>query len=231
MATRAGGLARVGLLGLIWGSAFLWINISLRGFTPVQLTFARLALGAVVLLAWVAHMRLRLPRGRTMWIQLTVAAFFANALPYFLFGWAQQHVASNLAGAINATTPLWTVLVAWLTRTERQLGGLRLLGLILGFVGALLILSPWQGNVDLAGGLAVLVASASYGVSYVYMSRVLLNRGYPTLVLSAAQLCSATGLLALASPYGGFETPAWRTDALVALLHPRRHRHRPRLRP
>lgn len=216
---RAASLVQVALLALIWGSGFLLIKISLRSFTPVQLTFGRLALGGIVLVAFLLLRHLTLPTGRRIWLQLIVAALLANAIPYTLFGIAEQHVDSNLAGAINATTPLWTVLFALASRTEHQLSGRRWLGMVLGFGGAVLILAPWHNSgTSLGGALACLAASASYGASYVYMARYLTGRGMPPLVLSAAQLIAAAGLLILASPFGGFTSPQVRPDALIALL-------------
>jgi drug/metabolite transporter (DMT)-like permease len=213
------GLLRVAALALIWGSGFLLIKISLRGLTPVQLTFARLALGAIVLLVILTAMRLRLPTERRLWVHLTVAALLANAIPYTLFGVAEQTVDSNLAGAINATTPLWTVLFALLARRHDPLGPMQWVGMVLGFAGALLILSPWRADsAPLPGVLACLGASASYGLSYVYMGRYLINRGLPPLVLSAGQLIAAAGLLVLATPFGGLAAPTWRTDAIIALI-------------
>ena len=213
------GLLRVAALAAIWGSGFLLIKISLRGFTPVQLTFARLALGAIVLAIVVAVMRLQLPVEARLWGHLTVAALLANAIPYTLFGVAEQTVNSNLAGAINATTPLWTVLFALLSRQHEPLGPVQWAGMILGFGGALLIFSPWRADAaPWPGVLACLAAAASYGLSYIYMGRYLTNRGLPPLVLSTGQLIAATGLLLLATPFGGLTTPTWRADALAALL-------------
>ena len=213
------GLLRVAALATIWGSGFLLIKVSLRGFTPVQLTFARLALGALVLAVVLVVMRLRLPGERRLWLHLIVAALFANAIPYTLFGVGEQTVASNLAGAINATTPLWTVAFALLTRGHDRLSPLQWVGLVLGFAGGLLILSPWQADAPpISGLLACLAASASYGLSYVYMGRYLTNRGLPPLVLSTGQLIAASGLLLLATPFGGLTAPTWRADAVAALL-------------
>jgi drug/metabolite transporter (DMT)-like permease len=212
-------LLRVAALALIWGSGFLLIKVSLRGFTPVQLTFARLALGAVVLGLVLAGMRLRLPGDRRLWQHLIMAALLANAIPYTLFGIAEQTVASNLAGAINATTPLWTVLFALMTRRHDRLRGSQWVGMLLGLAGCVLILSPWRADsAPLPGLLACVGAAASYGLSYVYMGRHLTNRGLPPLVLSVGQLIAAAGLLILAAPFGGLTAPAWRADAVTALL-------------
>ena len=123
-------------------SRFLLIKISLRSFTPVEPTFARLALGALILVAVLLTRRLALPDGRTLWLHLTAAALLGNAIPYTLFGVAEQTVDSNLAGAINATTPLWTLLFAMASGRTRRLSAVQLLGVVVGFAGALLILAP-----------------------------------------------------------------------------------------
>jgi drug/metabolite transporter (DMT)-like permease len=216
---RAAGLLRVAALALIWGSGFLLIKISLRSFTPVELTFARLALGALILTAILLVRRLALPEQRTLWLHLLAAALLGNAIPYTLFGVAEQTVESNLAGAINATTPLWTLLFAAALRQSKRLGSAQILGIILGFFGALLILAPWRSDsAPLPGVLACLAASASYGLSYVYMGRYLTGRNLSPLVLSAGQLIAASGLLALALPFGGTQGGNWRPDAVAALL-------------
>jgi len=217
---RAGSLIRVATLALIWGSGFLWIKISLRGFTPVQLTWARLALGAAVLLVFLLARGTRLPSSRRLWLHLAGAALLGNAIPYLLFGIAEREVTSSLAGAINATTPLWTIAFALALRTERRVPPLRALGLLLGFAGALLILAPWE-QVDSGqtlGALLCLAASASYGASYVYIGRYLKDTGLSSIVLSAGQLTAATLWLSLTLPVDGLSAPTWQFDAVAALL-------------
>ncbi|MBI3686664.1 MAG: DMT family transporter [Actinobacteria bacterium] len=219
MSVRAAGLARVALLALIWGSGFLWIKVSLGGFSPVQLTLGRLALGALILVIVLHRGAGRLPTDRGLWRHLIAAALLANALPYLLFGIAEQHIESNLAGAITATTPLWTLAFALATRVERHLAPARALGLLLGFAGAVVILAPWQTTgASVGGAVACLSASASYGAGYVYMGRHLTGRGLPPLVLSAAQLITATGWLVIALPFGGLATPHPHIGAIIALL-------------
>ncbi|MER6950202.1 DMT family transporter [Nonomuraea sp. NPDC000554] len=200
-----GSLARMGVLALLWGSGFLWIKLALNnGLTPLQITFARSALGAAVLvgLAWSA--RQRLPRDRATWGRLVVAAFFCNALPFFLFSVGEQSVGSGVAGVLNATTPLWSLLIGLALGTERGLGPVRLGGLLLGFAGTLLIFAPWQAAGLLSwGALALLGAAASYAVAFAYMARRLTGKGTAPIALSAAQLVTAAGLSALALPAGG----------------------------
>jgi drug/metabolite transporter (DMT)-like permease len=85
-------LPRIALLALIWGSAFLWIKLADRGFSPVEVTLARLALGAAVLFAIVRVRREQVPRSGQLWVHIAVAALFANAMPYLLFAVAEQTV-------------------------------------------------------------------------------------------------------------------------------------------
>jgi drug/metabolite transporter (DMT)-like permease len=213
-------LPRLALLALIWGSSFLWIKLADRGFPPVEVTFARLALGAVVLLPIVLIRREAVPRSAAVWGQIVVAALFANALPYLLFAVAEQSVDSSTAGIINATTPLWTVLLALAVRHQKTVTGWQGAGLIIGFGGALLIFSPWHSatGVASAGGLECLGASVSYAISYIYMDKFLARRGLSPIALSACQLLAAALILALALPVSGARAPHIGAASLAGLV-------------
>jgi drug/metabolite transporter (DMT)-like permease len=207
---------RLALLALIWGSSFLWIKLTLRGLSPIEVTLARLVLGSAVLFAVVAAQRGALPRSPALWAHITIAALFANAAPYLLFAVGEQHVASSTAGMLNATTPLWTVLIALATRHQRSTSLRQMTGLIIGFGGALLIFQPWQGqSFASVGAIECLAASASYGISFVYMDRFLARRGLSPVTLSACQLLAASGWLAIALGVTG--APAPRLNATVAV--------------
>ncbi|MGO9780516.1 MAG: DMT family transporter, partial [Streptosporangiaceae bacterium] len=219
MAIGRGSLTRLALLALLWGSSFLWIAIALRGFSPVQIVLARLTLGAIVLVIIVYARGLRLPTSGRVWLHLTIAAVFANAIPYTLFAIGEQHVSSSVAGVLNATTPLWTLIIAFATGHERRISAPKLIGFIVGLAGTLVIFSPWETGSQIAslGGLACLGAAASYGISYVYMDRYLARRGIPPLVLSASQLTAAAVLLAVVLPFAGLQPIHFRWDAIAAL--------------
>ncbi|MFD6884873.1 DMT family transporter [Streptomyces sp. NPDC059957] len=214
------GAGRVGVLALLWGSTFLWIDLALDGFTPVQVTLVRCALGALVLGAACRFAHQRLPAGRAVWGHVLVAAFFCNALPFALFGVGQQSVDSGLAGVLNATTPLWSLLIGLVTRAERRPRAIRVAGLLVGLAGTALIFAPWQrsgpGHVGW-GALAILGAAASYAFAFTYMGRHLVGKGVPTLSLATAQLLAATGLTTLALPVGGPGLTAVRLEAVPLL--------------
>jgi drug/metabolite transporter (DMT)-like permease len=149
-----------------------------------------------------------------------VAALIANVLPYGLFAFAEQTVPSSLAGALNATTPLWTAIIAYAVGTDRPMTTGRIIGLGLGLLGALVVLSPWNVRqlTDARGLFACVAAAASYGLSYVYQSRYLANRGLSSLVLAAAQLTAATGLLAVTLPFTGRQPIHLTSAGLTAIL-------------
>ncbi len=206
---KQSALPRLALLALIWGSAFLWIKLAIRGFSPVEVTFLRLALGAAVLFPIVLARREALPRTARIWAHIAVAALFANAVPYLLFAVAEQTVASSTAGIINATTPLCTVILALAVRHQKSVTSWQAAGLIVGFGGALLIFSPWGSTsaVTSAGGLECLAASVSYAISYIYMDRYIARRGLSPITLSACQLLVAAVMLAVALAATGARTP------------------------
>jgi drug/metabolite transporter (DMT)-like permease len=209
--------ARLALLAVIWGSSFLWIKLSLRGLSPLEVTFGRLVLGTAVLLVIVAAKRYALPRSPVMWAHIAVAAAFGNAAPYLLFALSEQQVGSSTAGILNATTPLWTVVIALATRHERTLSPARAAGLIAGFCGALLVFSPWQAGTGLISGGALESAGAAlaYGISYVYMDRFIARRGVGPVALSAGQLLVASVFVAVG--LGVVGAPAPRFGATVAV--------------
>jgi drug/metabolite transporter (DMT)-like permease len=203
-AGRTWALLRIGVLALLWGSTFLWIELALHALSPVQVTLARCLLGAGTLLVLSLATRHRLPRGRATWGHVLVAAFWCNALPFAMFSLGQETVDSGVAGVINATTPLWSFLVGIVIGTERGVRPVRLGGLLLGFAGVVLIFAPWRGDGNVGwGALAIVAAAASYAVGFAYMGRHLVGRGYATISLSAAQLIAAVALTALTLPAGG----------------------------
>ena len=201
-----GSLARFVALALIWGSSFLWIKIALRGLSPTQIALVRMTLGAAVIIGLAALTRQRLPKGRA-WGRLVVPALLGTALPFTLFGVGERSVDSGVAGVLNATTPLWALLITLVIGTERNLGRVRLVGLLLGFAGTLVIFAPWHAaGLASWGALACLLAAISYAVSYAYVGRQLASTMTPV-ALTAGQLIGGVALTALALPVTGGLVP------------------------
>ncbi|MEU6419346.1 DMT family transporter [Streptomyces spiralis] len=216
---RAWAWTRMGVLALLWGSTFLWIKVALEGFSPVQVTVIRCVLASMTLLALCLGERRRLPSGAAMWRRLFVAAFFCNALPFSLFSIGERTVSSGVAGVLNATTPLWSVLIGLAIGTERRMPSTRLGGLGVGFAGVVVIFAPWRTTGSVGwGALAIIAAAASYAVGFAFMGRTLVGRGIPTVSLSSAQIIAATVLTTPTLPAGGLSQVHLTVAAVVAVV-------------
>jgi drug/metabolite transporter (DMT)-like permease len=212
------------VLAVLWGSGFLWVKLALRGLSPTQIVLGQLVTGALVLLgAALLGPTHGLPRSPTLWAHVAVMAMLANIAPYLLYGWAQQYVASSLAGALNATTPLFTFLLAMIIGSERP-SLTRTLGIVIGFVGVVVLVAPGAGSGgSLWGVAACLLAPVCFAVSYVYARRFLTSRGTPPLLLAAAQLSAGAVLLGLLTPLvGRHPADRRRTSSPRACPHGRR---------
>ncbi|GGM39755.1 multidrug transporter [Longimycelium tulufanense] len=213
---------RLLLLTGLWGSSYLLIKLSLGATSPFGVLLGRLVLGAGFLVAVTSLRRQPLPRSPRLWGYLTIAAIFANMVPYFLLAWAGQRVPSALAGVLNSTTPLFTYVMAIALgeRAQRH----RIVGLLLGLLGVAVLLAPWRSatsHVSWTASAACLVAAASYGVSYIYIGRFLTGASgnqCPLLAASAGQLVAASAVVTTALPFVGpiALTPGW--TGVVALL-------------
>jgi len=140
-------------LGIVWGSSFLFIEWALESFTPAGIVFWRGLLGAVSLGIFLVVRRERLPGKGRHWFHLSVVALLLNALPGLLFAVGQQWVSSSLAGVINATTPLMTVMVIFTFFRNQNPTGNQILGILLGILGYFVRhgdLQRWQR--DISGG-------------------------------------------------------------------------------
>jgi drug/metabolite transporter (DMT)-like permease len=136
-----------------------------------------------------------------------------------MYSLGEQTVDSGLAGVLNATTPLWSLLLGIAIGTERGVRPVRLGGMLLGFGGVVLIFAPWQeaGHVGW-GALAIVAAAASYAVGFTYMGRHLVGRGHATISLSTAQLMAATVLTAVSFPAGGLTPIRFHQTGLIAVV-------------
>lgn len=212
-----GSLVRFVVLALVWGSSFVWIKVALGGLSPVQISLARLGLGALLIVGLCVATRTALPRDRKVWLHLLVPAFFGNALPFTLFGLGEQSVDSGVAGVINGTTALWTFAIALVIRSERRPSALRVGGLLIGFAGVIVIFAPWHAaGLASWGALACLVAAISYGVSNNYIGKKLAGKVPPT-PMAAAQVTLGAVLVALATPVGGWTPVHLSAGPLIAL--------------
>jgi drug/metabolite transporter (DMT)-like permease len=177
-------------LSLLWGSSFLFIKVSLDSFSPVEVAFGRLAVGALVLIAFVYATGDRLPRSRQIWGYSLVSSLFLHAIPFTLFPFGQERISSVLAGIWNAMTPLWTVLTVLVILPSERADRRRLIGLAVGFFGVIVVLAPWSARDagSWIGSLACILAALCYAIGTPFSKRFIGGSTSSGLSLAAVQL-------------------------------------------
>ncbi|MFA4841490.1 MAG: DMT family transporter [Agrococcus sp.] len=187
-------------LAVIWGSSFLLMKLGLEALHPMQIATLRIGVAAVTLLLLSAAMRTRLPRDARTWGLLAVCSFFLTALPFTAFVVAETRISSGLTGLANAFTPVATVLFALLLLPSDRLTARKLVSVLLGFVGVVLIAQPWTSGTgpDPLGVAIAVLGAASYGIGWTLNRRLLGQREVPGLAHPTALM--VTGLpMALAA--------------------------------
>src|SRR3954447_11145300 len=208
-------------LATVWGASFLFIKVGLEGLSPAQIVLGRLTTGALALVLVSLVTRRALPRDAVVWGHMFVVALLLCVVPFLLFCWAETRISSGLASIYNATTPLMTMLVALAALPSERPTRARLLGLLVGFAGVLLVLGPWgfggRGETGgaLAGQLACLGATACYGTATVYLRRFVSPRGLPAVTVATVQVGLGALVMLLVAPFVA-ATPAHLTPRVVA---------------
>lgn len=184
-------------LSVIWGGAFFFIEIILREVPPNTMVFLRLLLAIPPLLFWLRVTGMTMPLDRKSWMQFFVIGALNVALPYILFGYAQVHISSGLASVLNATTPLWGVLVAHFLTHDEKATSLRVAGVVIGFLGVAVMLGSGleTGSRDvILGQVACVVATLFYALTSVY-ARGMGERGLQPMQIATGQIVAATVLM------------------------------------
>jgi drug/metabolite transporter (DMT)-like permease len=206
-------------LGLMWGSSYLFIKIGVETLEPFTLIALRLAIGLAVLATVVFLAHEALPREPRIYGHLVVMSVINIALPFFLITSAEQTTDSALAAIINGSVPLFTIVIAALVLDDEPITVNRLIGLVVGFIGVVVIVSRGlgSGESNVTGELALIGSSISYAVGAVYSRRNV--RGLRPMIPALFQVGFAfviTAVLALI-----FERPfetQFRPDAVFAVV-------------
>jgi drug/metabolite transporter (DMT)-like permease len=200
--------ALIAALSVIWGGAFFFIEIMLRELPPNTMVLLRLSLAAPPLLAWLAIKGERLPLDARSWGAFIVLGAMNVAIPFILFGYGQVRISAGLASILNATTPLWGVLVAhFLTRDERATP-LRVLGVLLGFAGVAVMLGAdaLTGLDDNAlAQIACIVATLFYALASIY-GRRMGDHGLSPMQIATGQVVAAALIML---PVAGLTEQFW----------------------
>lgn len=162
--------ANLVLLSVLWGGSFLFVEVALTGLPALSIVWARVALAALILAAVLRAGGMALPP-RGVWPALAVMGLLNNAVPFTLFATAQGEITGALASVLNATTPLFTVLVAHLATRDERITPAKAVGLGFGVAGVMVMMAGagWEGAG--AAKAACLAAALSYASAAVWGRR------------------------------------------------------------
>ncbi|PNU19749.1 EamA family transporter [Geothermobacter hydrogeniphilus] len=185
------------LLSILWGGSFFFVGVAVKALPPFTLVLLRVGLAALALHIVLRGMGLRMPRDGGTWAAFFGMGLLNNMLPFSLIVWGQSQIASGLASILNATTPLFTLVVAHLLTRDERLSGGKLAGILLGLTGVAVIIGP-ESLKGLGGALlpqlAVLGAALSYACAGVF-GRRFGRMGITPLQTATGQVSASTLLL------------------------------------
>ena len=209
-------LIMLAALAAIWGSSFMFIAIALRDLAPSTLILLRMGSGALALAVFVRLAGHRFSQLRAYAGPLALLALINTAVPFFLIAWGQQYIDSGLAAIFNASAPLFTALFALPIDRSQRVTGLRLAGIVLGFGGVVLLVGfeLSGGERAVAGGLAVVAASACYGIGGLYAGTRFVGLPFPLVALG-----SLTWATLFVLPLGAAQATAPGWEALLSVLY------------
>ncbi len=209
-------------LSMLWGGSFFFIGIAVLEVPPLTIVLARVAIAALVLNLYLAAIGQPLPASGAAWRAFAIMGLLNNVIPFSLIVWGQSHISSGLASILNATTPLFTIVVAHFMTQDEKATGTRLIGVVVGFIGVAVMVGGAALSafgVAVLAQIAVLLATVSYAFSAVF------GRRFRTLSLTpvqtAAGMVSASSLILLPVVLvvdHPFSLPIPSTGALLAIL-------------
>ncbi len=183
------------VLSVLWGAGFFFNKLLADEIPPLSAALGRVGVAAVFLLVLVRIMRASFNGLFRAWPSFLLLGLLQNAIPFSLILWGQGFIASGLASILNATTPLFTILIAHAATDDDKLSGARIAGLLAGFAGVAVMIGQdllQAMDVNVAAQLACLLAAFSYGLSSVYARRFKREAPLPVATL---QLWASTLIL------------------------------------
>ncbi|MBX5164986.1 MULTISPECIES: DMT family transporter [unclassified Rhizobium] len=208
------------LLGLIWGGSFFFARIAVHHVPPLTLVFLRLLLAALALHIYIAGRFDVYSTLKARWREFLILGLINNALPHALIFFGQTRIGAGLAAILNATTPIWTVLIANSFTSDEKLSPAKITGCLVGLTGTIVLIGPGMsagGEAPLWALLLPVLAAISYGFAATYGKRF---KNVPAPVTAAGQL-TASSLIAL--PLSLLSDRPWALaapplEALLAIL-------------
>jgi drug/metabolite transporter (DMT)-like permease len=201
------------LVGSVWGASFLFIRVAIDEVQPLQIVFVRTASGALVMLAFLRASRHPVEVTKHNVVLAAGLAVLSILVPFFLIAWGEKEVESGTAAVLNATMPLFTLLFAAVLLAEERLTAGRVTGVLLGFVGVVVLAgAEADSSGDALSMAAMVLASACYGIAAIG-GRVLVQRWNPlslsTAMVTFAAVYSGAIFFATGDPRIDISAEAW----------------------
>lgn len=184
-------------LSVLWGGSFFFNGVAVRELPPLTVVVCRVAFAAIILLIVVRALGQKVHLERKVWAAFFRMGLLNNVIPFSLIVWGQSHIASGVASILNATTPLFTIVVAhWLTADEKMTRS-RLLGVIIGMAGVAVMIGVdalKTIGVDVVAQLACLSGALSYAFAAIY-GRRFRAMGVSPIATAMGQVTASTVML------------------------------------
>lgn len=212
-------------LAMIWGSSFLLIKVAVEDMGALPLVSVRLGGAGLLFLGYLLWTGRRIPSRKSERYALLFVGIFNTAVPFFLISWGETKIDSGLATVLNSTVPLFGLVFAHYLLADERLTSQKIIGLIVGFIGVVIVTSRSIGGDpgSLTGQLAVLVASASYAIAIVTIRMFLRQVDSFTVAGLSAIVGGVTIVTTTAVVEGGFpadiSTLAWLAAITLAVVN------------
>ena len=182
-------------LSVLWGGSFFFAEIALESLPPLTIVTLRVGLAAITLWLVVLALKLPIPNSTPIWIAFLTMGLLNNVLPFSLIVWGQSQISSGLAAILNATAPLFGVIVAGILLRDESATPLKIMGVVVGFAGVIVMMDLSSiATSSLLAQLAILAAALFYACASVYARRFKATGLNPILV-AAGQVTGSTLLL------------------------------------
>ena len=184
-------------LSFLWGGSFFFVGVAVTELPPLTIVTLRVAIAAMILWLILSLSQHQAPRTAKLWRDLFVMALLNNVIPFSLIVWGQTHIASGLASILNATIPLFTVVIAGWLLPDEQMTARKVSGVAIGFFGVIVLMGPSsleQMGTDTLAQLAILGAAISYGFATSF-GRRFKTMGISPFQTSVGQVTASTIML------------------------------------
>lgn len=161
-------------LSVLWGGSFFFVGVAVQDLPTLTIVVTRVGLAAIILMILMKARGIPFPMSMSVWGAFLVMGFLNNAVPFLLIVWGQSHIASGVASILNATTPLFAVVIAHMITTDEKLTPLRFIGVVTGIVGVAGMIggeAVASLGTDVIAQVAILGAAISYSFAGIFGRR------------------------------------------------------------